>query len=141
MTVDHESVAEKKAKLLETITILKKLRLTPLAKIEQDEITAGAVQHYLMIGIEVILDIGSHILTEDFQISPETYEAVITQLGKQRIISDTLAKRCRGMGQFRNKMIHEYADVDMKKIYNYLQRAPDEFAEFNQAFSAYLKKK
>lgn len=140
MTIDHESVVEKKAKLQETIIVLKKLRRKPLAEIAEDEITAGAIQHYLMIGIEVILDIGSHILTEDFQISPETYEDVIVQLGKQKIISNALAKQCRGMGQFRNKMIHEYADVDMKKIYAYLQQAPDQFSTFDQAFGNYLKK-
>lgn len=140
MTIDHESIVEKKAKLQETITVLKKLKQKPLAEIEADEITAGAVQHYLMIGIEVILDIGSHILTEDFQVSPETYEDVIIQLGKQNIISQDLAKRCQGMGRFRNKMIHEYSDVNMKKVYAYLQQAPDQFSTFDQAFSNYLKK-
>lgn len=139
MTVDHASVIEKKAKLLEAINVLKKLRQKALVEIEEDEITAGAMQYYLMMSIEVILDIGSHILTEDCNVSPESYEDVIRHLAKQKVITQELAQQSQGMGKFRNKMIHEYSDVDMKKVYAYLQQAPDQFAAFNQAFSEYLK--
>ncbi len=139
MTLDHSSIVEKKAKLQQAVRVLKKLRQYPLDKLAGDEITVGSMLHYLTIGIETILDVGSHILTEDFAASPETYEDVITQLGRQNIIDANLAKLSTGMGKFRNKLIHEYADVDVAKVYAYLQTAPDQFEQFDQAFSVYLK--
>ena len=141
MTIDHESLVEKKAKLRQAIRVLKKLRSQPLEELEKDEITTGAVLHYLTVGIESILDMGSHILTEDFGASPETYEEVIQLLGQKEILSSEFTERSRGMGKFRNKMIHGYADITMSKIYGYLQKAPDDFEQFDAAFSAYLKKK
>ena len=58
---------------------------------------------------------------------------------RQNIIDVNLAKLSTGMGKFRNKLIHEYADVDVAKVYAYLQTAPDQLEQFDQAFSAYLK--
>lgn len=141
MTIDHESIVEKKAKLQQAIRVLKKLRTKSAEDIAQDEIILGSVLHYLTVGIEAILDIGSHILTEDFQASPQTYEDVITLMAQHAIISQAVAQRSKGMGKFRNKMIHEYADMSSQKVYSYLQKAPEEFEQFNQAFSFYLKAK
>lgn len=140
MTIDHESIVEKKAKLKQVIRVLKKLREYSLEQLSSDEIAVGSVLHYLTVGIEAILDVGSHILTEDFAVSPETYEDVIVLLGKHNVIDVKLAQVSTGMGKFRNKMIHEYADMDIAKVYAYLKIAPDSFEQFDQAFSVYLKK-
>lgn len=140
MTLDHESIAEKKAKLKQAIRVLKRLREYSVEKLEVDEIAVGSVQYYLTVSIEAILDIGSHILTEDFSVSPESYEDIIIQLGKHNIIDTQLVNTASGMGKFRNKMIHEYADVNIAKVHAYLQTAPDTFELFDQAFSTYLKK-
>ena len=35
------------------------------------------LQHLLQISIEIIIDIGSHILAEEFSINPKTYADVI----------------------------------------------------------------
>ncbi len=117
-----------------------KLRARSLSSLENDEIAFGAVQHFLTIGIETILDIGSHILTEDFGASPETYEEVLILLGKKKVINKKLTQESKGMGQFRNKMIHEYADIDPKKVYVFLRTAPDIFKQYDAAFSNYLIK-
>lgn len=141
MTVDHESVTEKKAMLVQSIRSLKKLRTYSVEKMQGDEILTGAVLHYLTIGIESILDIGSHILTEDFRLSPETYEEVIVMLGREGVINKSVAQQSTGMGKFRNKMIHEYADINIKKVHGFLEKAPEIFEGYNRAFGMYLRKK
>lgn len=139
MTIDRESILEKKSKLQQAIRVLKDLAVRPVLEFEKNEVELGAAMHYLTIGIESILDIGSHLLTEDFGVSPKTYEEVIQLLGEKQIISGELAKKSQGMGKFRNKMIHEYVDLNIQKVYSYLQAAPSELEEFDQAFSKYLK--
>lgn len=141
MTIDHESIIEKKAKLQQAIRILGKLGERSLSKLQTDEIELGAALHYLELGIEAILDIGSHILTEDFEVFPQTYEEVIQLLGKKKIISSEMAEQSSGMGKFRNKMVHEYSNINIQKVYGYLQKAPGQFKKFDQAFGRYLKKK
>ena len=140
MTLDHNSIVEKKAQLQQAIRVLNELKSKSVDELAQDEITQGALLHYLMIAIESILDIGSHILTEDFKAAPESYEQVLILLGQKKVINAELAERSTGMGKFRNKLIHEYAEIDLNKVHQFLQHAPDQFSEFDQAFSAYLKR-
>ena len=40
----------------------------------------------------------------------------------------------------RNKMIHEYAEIDFSKVYKFLKKAPEEFKLFDKAFSKYIRK-
>jgi uncharacterized protein YutE (UPF0331/DUF86 family) len=141
MTIDHESIVEKKSHLQQAIRSLRNIRQRPPAAIVSDEILTGALLHYIMMGIESILDIGSHILAEDFSIAATSYEEVISLLGGHHIISDQLAHTSAGMGKFRNKLIHEYAEIDLAKVQNYLQHAPEQFEEFDSAFSRYLQAK
>lgn len=136
--IDQDSIAEKKALLKDAIRLLTQLRKKGKEKILEDEIAQGAVLHYLMIGIETILDIGTHVLVEDFGVSPATYGDVIVLLGQKNVVPKTLAERSVTMARFRNKLIHEYADIDMMKVYNFLEKAPDEFHAFDEAFSVYL---
>lgn len=140
MTIDHESVTEKKAKLQQAIRVLQKLRKYSLDELMEDEIAIGSVLHYLTVSIEAILDIGSHILTEDFAVSPATYEDIIVMLGTHNIIDKDLSKAASGVGKFRNKMIHEYVGIDIQKVYTYLQAAPEQFQQFDDAFSAYISR-
>lgn len=141
MTIDHASIIEKKAHLQQAIRALKKIRQRAPDEVESDEILTGALLHYIMMAIESILDIGSHILAEDFSVAATSYEEVIRLLGKHNLITADLAKKSEGMGKFRNKLIHEYAEIDFAKVQNYLQHAPEQFEEFDQAFSHYLKAK
>ncbi|MEK7540134.1 MAG: DUF86 domain-containing protein [Patescibacteria group bacterium] len=141
MTLDHQSIIEKKVKLQQAIRVLEDLGGRTLENLQKDEIEMGAVLHYLALGIESILDIGSHILTEDFGTSPQTYEEVIQLLGQKKVISMELAKQSSGIGKFRNKMIHEYSHINFEKVYGYLQKTPKELKRFDQAFSRYLKKR
>lgn len=139
--VDIPSMVEKKAKLQEAIRILRLLRKKGGKKLATDEILQGATLHYLIVAIESILDIGAHILSEDFSLSPESYEVVLSELGRKKVIPPKLAENSAGMGGFRNKVIHEYAQVNFKKVFQYLEQAPEEFERFDLAFSRYIKKK
>lgn len=137
-TIDHNSITEKIIKLKQAIRNLNTLKKNP-ERIRDDEILQGSVMYYLFMGIEAILDIGQHILTEQFESGAEDYEGIIKKLNEKKVISDDLTKRSEGMGKFRNKMIHEYADIDMELIINYLKKAPDEFSLFENAYKTFFK--
>lgn len=96
--------------------------------------------HYLVIGIEVIVDIGQHILNEVFQTKGDSYEDVISKLGEVKVIDENFARENANMTRFRNLLIHEYIKIDLEKIYQNLQKAPGVFREFAKYFQKFLEK-
>ncbi len=95
----------------------------------------------LVLGIEIIVDIGNHILSEIFHSSENTYKDVIITLGEAGVISKNFAKENADMADFRNLIIHAYGSLDMKQVYQNLQKAPDIFRKFAKCYIEFLEKK
>lgn len=72
----------------------------------------------------------------DFAVKFEVFEI----LGKQKIIPAKLAGNFSNLAKFRNILVHDYVDVDLQKIYNYLQNDLGDFEKFIMALAKFLKK-
>lgn len=138
--LDQEMIGKKLAILEETIEILKDLKRKGRVEFKKTREIRDQAIYRLILGIEAITDIGNHILAEVYGRSAETYEDIIRQLGEVEIISKDLSERSKGMAKFRNVLTHLYAVIDLDKVYDNLQKAPEDFSEFAKAFSNYLKK-
>lgn len=100
----------------------------------------GAAMFDLAIGIAIITDAGNHILSTVFQKSAEDYSDIVRLLGEVGVVPQQIINENKDMTKFRNLLIHEYADVDFKKVYAYLQKAPDVFQQFADSYSTFLDK-
>src|SRR3989344_6940260 len=98
------------------------------------------LQHLLQISIEIIIDIGSHILAEKFSINPKTYADVIATLGEEDIVDQKFAAEQAEMAKFRNMLVHYYDNIDDKKVIEYGRSASRIFTLFGKAFSDFLTK-
>jgi len=136
--LDFKSIENKLAKLQECIEILENLKKTPKEEFLKNKEKSGAVMYYLVIGIEVIIDIGQHIMSEVFQTRGESYEEIILKLGEVKVVDKKFAKENANMAGFRNLLIHDYIKVDLTKVYNNLQKAPDIFRKFAKYFQEFL---
>lgn len=99
------------------------------------------LQHLLQISIEIIIDIGSHILAEKFSVNPKTYADVILALGDKNIVSQDFAKKQAEMAKFRNMLVHYYDNLDDKRVLEYSRSAPEIFQLFGKAFTDFLQNK
>ena len=99
-----------------------------------------ALEHILQLSIQIILDVGSHILAEDFHENPATYNEVIIALGEKGIITKEFAKLHEEMSKFRNKLVHDYGNIDQTKVLEYGRSASDVFRIFGKAFVDYIQK-
>lgn len=98
------------------------------------------LQHLLQISIEIIIDIGSHILAEKFSINPKTYADVIVALGEKNVLDQKFATEQAEMAKFRNMLVHYYDNLDDKKVFKYSRSSPEIFRLFGKAFKDFLKK-
>ncbi len=137
--IDTTSINEKLFKLERAAEIVEEVREKGEKKFFADDITQGAAMFNLLVSIELIVDIGNHILSEMFQ-PAKNYKDTILLLGKHKVIPESYAKENANMGDFRNKLVHDYSSIDPKKVYAYLQKAPDIFRQFAKYFVEFMEK-
>ena len=97
-----------------------------------------SVERGLQLGAEILLDIGTHILSAQYGISPADYKDILEQLGQQGILSQDLRRRLKGLAGFRNILVHDYIRLDPEKVLEALKRAPEEFSDFVLAIRDWL---
>ncbi len=100
-----------------------------------------SLEHMLQLSIQIILDIGAHILAEDFHENPQSYAEIITAIGKHGIVEESYVATQSEMAKFRNKLVHNYDTIEPKKVVEYGRTAPGVFRTFGQAYVEYMEKK
>jgi len=98
------------------------------------------VYHGLQVSIQIILDVGNHILAAIGVNQVEDYADIIDRLGAQKIFSMDYAKRAKSMVGLRNILVHEYAKVDSKLVYSILQNNLNDFYQFIDYIDKFLNK-
>lgn len=134
----NEIVSEKLAKLQEITDTLREFQNYPKDKFIIDrKIYFGAI-YALVVGVEIVCDIGSHILSYIFGRKAETYKDIIRLMAEVEIIPENFAKQTETMTDFRNLAIHVYARVEPEKIYSYLPQAITQFQEYKKYFLNFI---
>jgi uncharacterized protein YutE (UPF0331/DUF86 family) len=113
-------------------------------KISWDELNASLVKqwqicHGLQLSIQTLIDIGNHILAEQGENQVEDYADIIDKLGEKNIIPLEFSRSIRGMAGLRNILVHEYARLDLTKIYSVLQNRLSDFHHFIEYINQYLE--
>lgn len=106
MVFKKESVLERLKKLEQVIAKLKEREKITPEKYQQDTDVQWITERGLEIGASTILDIGNHILSGAYQISVEEYEQILKRLREKQVISKELYNELRGLGGFRNILVH-----------------------------------
>lgn len=139
MSINEKSVNEKLAKLDEVINLLKEYRKSSYEKFVSDQTIQGATMFNMIIGVEVIIDIGMHILSAIYHTTAREYKEVIEKLGEYEIVPEEFAKENANMAKFRNLVVHEYGAVKLDQVYENLQKAPDIFRQFAKYYVEFLE--
>ncbi len=97
----------------------------------------AAAEHHLQVAIQAAIDIGNHILSEDFPKPPDSYPGVFEALGREEILDGDLAARLAGAARQRNLLVHLYLDVDPIIVWKSLEGMGD-LRLFAEAIGRYL---
>ena len=130
MVLRPEALRERLLKLEEVIANLNELRQSDPAALRVSFRDAWLAERGLQLGAEALFDIGNHILSAHFGVSPVDYEDIVTQLAAHGVIDDALRARLKGLGGFRNILVHGYLRVDPDRVAEALQKAPEDFSAF-----------
>lgn len=140
MAIDEESIKRKLKKLEEVVAKLEECKRASKEDFMTDFRISDSAMHNLVTGIEIIVDIGNHILTEVFQVAADEYAKIIEKLGETKIVPKDFAEANIEMARFRNLIIHAYEKIDLNLVYQNLQKAPDIFRKFAKYYLEFLER-
>ena len=128
--VNREIIETRLRKLGGYLKVLKKLKRLSFKEIEADEFLRAALERYLHLAIECLLDIGNHIISDKGFRQAGDYREIFLILGENQVIPKKFAERIAPMGSFRNILVHDYIELDFRKVYDLLQTHYSDFDRF-----------
>jgi uncharacterized protein YutE (UPF0331/DUF86 family) len=98
------------------------------------------VERLLHLIVEAAVDTNSYLLVSANQPPPETYFNSFIQVGQQRIISQPLAAQLAPSAGLRNRLVHEYEEIDSAIVFQAIAFALTLYPEYVKQIQAYLER-
>lgn len=86
----------------------------------EDSINEALAERYLERAIGRMIDINFHLITESGHAPPKDYHESFTRLGTLGVMTADLAKETAMAAGLRNRIVHEYDDIDPERVYEAL---------------------
>jgi len=137
--VRRESVEVRLKELDEIIQELFKYKDVNPEALKRDLSQRWIIERGLIAGASIIFDVADHILSEDFGFYSESYEDSLSGLFEKGVISEDLYKQIRGLGGFRNILIHRYTGIDPDLVFENFHRGLKVFPRFAKEVLAWME--
>lgn len=121
MSIDKILVVRKMNLIGQDLKRLKPLSLLGLKKYQSKYENEILGERYLERIIGRIIDINYHLITGLGNLPPKDYFGSFTMLGEPGILPKELARNLAGLAGVRNRLAHEYNEIDEKKIYQVIK--------------------
>ncbi len=139
--IDYKSIATRLDKLDEYLRFLKSYQKISFAEFKKDYTVQGAVCRYFQLAVECVIDIGELLISSLGLRKPNDAKEVITILGENKIISSRFAEKFASVAGFRNILVHEYLEIDFKKVHQHLQEDLKDFDFYARCVTQYITSK
>ena len=97
---------------------------------KKDIKTRRFVERTLQMCIEVCLDAGSHIIADNGWKEAATNVDVFSRLEEHGVVSSNLLKKLLQMASFRNRLVHDYAEIEPEIVFGILQNHLSDFEDY-----------
>lgn len=98
------------------------------------------IERGLIASASLILDIADHILVGHFGFYAHSYEESLQGLRDKEVISPELFGQIKGLGGFRNVLVHLYQEIDPALVADSLQKGLTAFPQFAQEIFLWLER-
>jgi uncharacterized protein YutE (UPF0331/DUF86 family) len=138
MVLEREIVQERLKELDQILQELQKYRSIACETLQADLSQRWIVERGLIAAASVIFDITDHILAGHFGFYADTYEGSLEGLCENKIISGTLYDQIRGLGGFRNILIHRYVRIGPQEVASNFEKGLRVFPQFAAEILSWL---
>jgi uncharacterized protein YutE (UPF0331/DUF86 family) len=138
--IDAVLVGRKALLITRDLADLAPLARKPLAEYlanPRDELVAERLLERI---IGRMIDINYHLLTETDHPPPADYYASFTQLAAVGVYDAEFGRRLAACTGLRNRIVHEYDEVDPRKVHEALAAAMSDVSAYLRAIDDYVKR-
>jgi uncharacterized protein YutE (UPF0331/DUF86 family) len=136
--IDRELVIRKLVLIAGDLPSLEGLARKPLAEFLGTSISEVLAERYLERMIGRMIDVNFHLLTESGQPPPRDYFQSFVELGRLEVLEPEFARRIASSAGLRNRLVHEYDQLDPEKIYQALQSVAIDIPQYLDAVRRFL---
>ncbi len=136
--VDAAILRRKLGHIVSSLTALRPLGQLSLEEYRRRVYERKAAERLLQEAIEAALDINAHVIAEHGAELPEDYYSGFIALGRLRVIPGDLAKQLAPSAGLRNRLVHEYEEIDDAKVLAAIGTMLRLYAEFVREIEAFL---
>ncbi|MBU0618780.1 DUF86 domain-containing protein [Patescibacteria group bacterium] len=105
----------------------------------KDDIKRGAIERFMQLSAEVVLDVAGQLIAEYRFRTPEDYKDSLLILGEEGVLTKKFAGEFSSIAGFRNILVHDYLKIDYEKVVDKLNNQLGDFAKFAQSVAKYLQ--
>ncbi len=119
-------LTEKLQNLENNVTVLRDIQKNiTLDEMRRNKRYEWEIRYGLFESIQIVIDVACKISSHYNLGNPKNYKECVELLKKHNYLTDALAQRIISMVGLRNLLVHEYAEIDDAKLYNFLNYLDD----------------
>lgn len=138
MTLRRASIEQRLQEINAAVEILREYTCITEEDLASDLRLRWMIERGLLTCASMILEVCAHILASVYGQHPDAYEDAIQLSHAHGIISDELYGQLRGLGGFRNVLVHEYIHIKLDEVRRWLLRATKAFPQFVREIVVWL---
>lgn len=136
--IDAAMVGRKLAVVVRNLGVLAEIESLTLELYRTDVFRRKATERLLQELVEAAVDVNVHILRSTGGQAPQDYHQSFVSLGQQGVIPRKLADDMAPAAGLRNRLVHEYDEIDDAIVHAAVGLARRQFAEYVAAIERYL---
>ncbi len=136
--VEQDLLRKKLNFLIEYIKDLEERKQVALESYCKDKSIQRIIERTLHLAIECCLDIGNHMISSEAYRQPNDSRDIFMVLYENRIVPEDLLPRLQDMASFRNLLVHDYAEIDPKQVFENWQNGIKDLEAFGKIIAELL---
>ncbi|OGP76175.1 MAG: hypothetical protein A2Z13_04425 [Deltaproteobacteria bacterium RBG_16_64_85] len=136
--IDRELVTRKIVLIGGDLEELRKLAGPGLEAYLADPYKEILAERFLERMISRMIDINYHVITGSDRPPPRDYYDSFTELGKMGVLDPGFASRVASAAGLRNRIVHEYDDIEPDKVFEAIQSALADLPIYLQAVLSFI---
>ena len=136
--INKELIYRKLVKLTEYLDELRPLTEYSFEQYQSNSLVKRTTERLVMLTVEVASDINAHLIAKITKKPSSSYFDSFIQLGELKIISVEFAREIAQSAGLRNRLIHEYEEIDDSVVYNSISVALISFQKYIHAIQDFI---
>ena len=136
--VETEIIRRKLAIIIENLKALEPIKAMGREGYIEDLYKRKATERLLQELIEAAIDINTHIIVQTGHTAPDDYYESFIKAGELKIISGDLAQRLAPSAGLRNRLVHEYDQIEHSMILDAVETADNLYSQYIKEITNFI---